>query len=305
MVKIGIIGMSEGNAHPYSWSSIVNGQFDSSEICKAGYPAVANYLEINRDTLGIDGATVSHVWCQEKAISLSIARSAGIPHVVKDIEDLLEKVDAVILARDDPEFHVEMAKPFVKAGIPLFIDKPLAVSHDDYEWFAHQVEAGKFIMSCSSMRYAPECRTIKAELPQLGDIKLVTVVGKKDWTKYGVHMVEALFTILDDPEPESVQYVGEPDRDVVLVKFRSGIVASVHLFKDIAPTFQLTFFGKSDWRIVDIRNSYAMFRDTISEFVRSVNQGSPRIPFNKTAQIIRVVIGALESKAQCGIKINL
>ncbi len=45
MIKIGIIGMSPGNAHPYSWSAIINGCFDGNEISKVGYPAVSHYLK--------------------------------------------------------------------------------------------------------------------------------------------------------------------------------------------------------------------------------------------------------------------
>ena len=103
MIKIGIIGMSPGNAHPYSWSSIINGKFDGKEIIKAGYPAVTAYLEANRDTLGISGARVTTVWTQSEDISKSIAKTAGIENIVTNPEEMASLVDAVILARDDPE----------------------------------------------------------------------------------------------------------------------------------------------------------------------------------------------------------
>lgn len=59
MIKLGMIGMSEGNSHPYSWSSIINGVFNADEKTRVGYPAVAAYLNANKDTLGI-GACKSH-----------------------------------------------------------------------------------------------------------------------------------------------------------------------------------------------------------------------------------------------------
>ena len=52
MLEIGIIGMSPGNAHPYSWSSIINGAFDAGEINSIGYPAVANYLKLTKTRSG-------------------------------------------------------------------------------------------------------------------------------------------------------------------------------------------------------------------------------------------------------------
>ena len=163
--------MSAGNAHPYSWSSIINGKYDGEEISRLGYPAVAAYLNANQDTLGLPNARVTHVWTQNAGISKSIAASSGIEQVVNNAADIIGQIDAVILARDDAEFHREMAEPFIEAGIPVFIDKPLAISQADLQWFEEQHEAGKFIMSCSSMRYANECRIVKQELASLDKLE--------------------------------------------------------------------------------------------------------------------------------------
>ncbi len=305
MINIGMIGMSEGNAHPYSWSSIINGQYDAAAIARAGYPAVAAYLQANQDTLGIPGARVTHVWCQDREIAEGIAGSSVIEHVVDGLEQLVGQVDAVILGRDDPEHHVAMAKPFIDAGIPIFIDKPLAYSREDLAWFAAQHRQGKFIMSCSSMRYANECRIAKQELASLGKIELVTAVGKKDWKKYGIHLLEAVFAVLDDPQPASVHHVGQLDREVVHVRLVDGADITLHLFNPISGTFQLTFFGQHGWKVVDIRNSYSMFRDNLVEFVRSVQEGKPRLDFGKTHQLMQVVIAANESRLQGGKRITL
>lgn len=292
--------MSPGNAHPYSWSAIINGTFDADEITKVGYPAVASYLAANQDTLGIPSARVTHIWSQDPAISESISRSVGVANVVDTLEDMVGKVDAVLLARDDPENHKEMARPFIEAGIPIFIDKPLAYSREDLHWFSEQNAKGKFIMSCSSMRYASECRAARQDLQLLGKLELVTAVGKKDWKKYGVHLLEAAFGILDDPEPLSVRHIGEPDKEIVQLRLKSGLELTFHLFTNITGTFQLSLFGQQGWKLVDIKNSYAMFRDNIIEFVRSVEEGKPRLAFEKTENIIRIIIAARESMEQGG-----
>jgi len=305
MIRIGIIGMSPGNAHPYSWSSIINGTFSAEEITRVGYPAVAAYLQANRDTLGIPSAQVTHVWAQEREIAESIARSAAIEHVVDDLGEMCGKVEAVILARDDPESHKQMAAIFIDAGIPVFIDKPLAYSTNDLDYFSQKVAEGKFIMSCSSMRYANECRIIRQELETLGKIELVTAVGKKDWKKYGIHLLEAIYALLDDPETESVQHIGALDREIVSIKLKGGTDLTVHLYNHICGTFQISVFGESGWRIADIKNSYSMFRDNMIEFVRSVEEGSPRLSFNKTENLIRTLIAAKESFESSGVRIDL
>ncbi|MEJ7826740.1 MAG: Gfo/Idh/MocA family oxidoreductase [Segetibacter sp.] len=300
MIKIGIVGMSAGNAHPYSWSSIINGKFDSNEIDNAGYPAVSAYLQANIDTLGINAAKVTHVWTQDIQVSRSIAKSSEIDHSVENLEDMIGNVDAVMLSRDDPENHVAMAKPFIDAGIPIFIDKPLAGTTDDLSYFSNEVAKGKFIMSCSSQRYSHECRTVKQELASLGKLELITAIGKKDWIKYGVHLLEGIFALVDDPKPISVIHIGENQKDIVHIHFENGLQAVVHIFIAIAPTFQISVFGQKGWRLIEIRNSYSQFRDTIIEFIRSVEEGKPRLSFSKTENIIRTLIAAKESLEQGG-----
>ena len=56
-------------------------------------------------------------------------------HVVDAPEDVIGKVDAVIIATDRGDEHVWRAKPFVEAGLPVFVDKPLADNQDDLQQF--------------------------------------------------------------------------------------------------------------------------------------------------------------------------
>jgi len=305
MLRIGMIGMSPGNAHPYSWSAIINGRFDAGEINRIGYPAVSAYLEANRDTLGIHGARVTSVWAQEKEIAESIAKTTAIPDIAGSLEEMSATTDAVILARDDAENHVAMAKPFIDAGTPIFIDKPIALNQEDLAYFSEAYARGKLIMSCSSMRYANEARIVKQELASLGKPELAVAVGKKDWPKYGVHLLEALFSLLDDPTPVAVKHIGKTNKDIVHVEFENGFQATLHLFMDISPTFQLSVFGQNGWRLIDIKNSYSMFRDNIIEFIRSVQEGKVRLPFRKTERIIRTLIGASESLKMGGKTVML
>lgn len=297
--------MSPGNAHPYSWSAIINGYYDGEEIIRVGYPGITNYLNANQDTLGIEGAQVTHVWTQDKAISESISNSVKVENIVNNLEDMVGQVDAVILARDDSKEHVEMASPFIEADIPIFIDKPLATTYEDLAYFTEQQAKGKFIMSCSSMRYANECRSLKTDITTLGKIELVTAVGKKDWLKYGIHMLEALFALLDDPKPVLVQHIGEDQKDIVFLEFENGIKVTVHLFMDIALTFQISVFGQKGWELIEIKNSYSMFRDNIIEFIRSVQEGKPRLSFDKTERLMKTLIGGQESLMKGGKIIRL
>ena len=118
-------------------------------------------------------------------------------------------------------------------------------------------------------------------------------------------MVEGLFSVLDDPRPVAVKSVGESGKEIVTLEFEDGLKATLHLFMDIAPTFQISLFGQNGWRLIDIKNSYSMFRDNIIEFVRSVEEGASRISFDKTEAIILTLLAAAESSRKGGETITL
>ena len=48
MIKLGIIGFSKNNGHPYSFSAIVNG-FNEVYFKKVGYPQILNYLKKKKE----------------------------------------------------------------------------------------------------------------------------------------------------------------------------------------------------------------------------------------------------------------
>ena len=120
-IKLGIIGMSEGNGHPYSWSAICNG-FESNYMQKCPFPVIPEYLSKEKypDNF-IKDAEVTHIWTQKREYSEHIAKAAKISNIVDNAIDMIGEVDGVLLARDDAENHYEMCKPFVEAGIMIYI----------------------------------------------------------------------------------------------------------------------------------------------------------------------------------------
>ncbi|MCS7180732.1 MAG: Gfo/Idh/MocA family oxidoreductase, partial [bacterium] len=74
--------------------------------------------------------------------------------MVNSIENLLDKVDAVLLESVDGRRHLKEAEPVIKSKKPLFIDKPLA---ENYHNAARIYElANKYncpVFSSSSLRF--------------------------------------------------------------------------------------------------------------------------------------------------------
>ena len=98
---LGVIGMSDGNGHPYSWSAICNG-YSPIEMATCGFPVISEYLSKRAwPEARLPNVEVSHVWTQDPVISRKIARSALIPNIVEMPEKMIGEVDGILLARDD------------------------------------------------------------------------------------------------------------------------------------------------------------------------------------------------------------
>ena len=62
-LKLAMLGMTEGNGHPYSWSIIVNGSYDADALARCPYAVIRDYIAKQPpETLGIAGTQVTHVW---------------------------------------------------------------------------------------------------------------------------------------------------------------------------------------------------------------------------------------------------
>ena len=99
--RLGIIGLSPGNGHPYSWAAIFNG-FNKEEMAKCPFPVIPEYLnKQDPATMRIEEGKVTHIWTQDPDVSKQVARASLIENVAEKAEDFIGRVDAVLLARDD------------------------------------------------------------------------------------------------------------------------------------------------------------------------------------------------------------
>ena len=301
VIRLGVIGyMGPENAHPYSWSAIVNGTYNADVMPLYANKRIATYLDANRDSLGIDGAQVTHVWTQDRVISERIVAASRVPHIAHEPHGMVDAVDAVLIARDDPESHAALAQPFLEAGMPVLIDKPLAATESDLAFFVEQNRAGRLIMSSSSMRYAAEVRVLKEAAATLGPVRLAVAVGVKDWVSYGVHVLEAICTVLDDPRALRVRHGAFGYGEVVEIEFDGGTIATIHQLRNTALTMQLQIYGKCGSRSAELDGLFAAHRGLLRQFIRSVAEGKSRLPFEVTRNVIGILLAGLRSKDRQG-----
>jgi hypothetical protein len=270
-IRLGIIGLSEGNGHPYSWSAIFNG-YDPAVMKDCPFPVIPKYLakqQFPEDS--IKEGCVTHIWTQDKSVSKHVAEAANIENIVDNYTDLIGHVDAVLLARDDAELHYEMSAPFLKAGLPIYIDKPLAPNLNTAEKiYALQKYDGQ-IFTCSALSYAKEFKLDEENLNQLGNIKYIDACVMKSWEKYGIHIVEPVLKLIGDQgKLLDVQNLGSGGRNIVVVTWQSGLQATFSVLGDATCPIAIRIFGANGFLSQVFQDTFYAFKKALKTFVNII-----------------------------------
>jgi hypothetical protein len=307
-IRLAMIGSTPGNGHPYSWSAMFNGynrEAMTKECPFAGIPVYLNKQPV--DTLTIPGAKVTHICCVGNGgfTAEHVAHCSLIPHVVKQPTDVIGQVDAVVIATDIGGEHVARARPFVEAGVPVFIDKPLTDNAADLKVFRDWVAAGRAIMSSSSMRYTKEFLPYRLSTRELGELRFVSITTPKSWETYGIHALEGMYPILG-PGFLSARNTGTPDRNVVHLKHRSGadvvIVANTDMYGGFG---LLQLVGTAGHANVATGDTFFSFKSQLEAFIGYLRTGQRPFPFDETVELMQLLIAALRSREQGGREVLL
>jgi hypothetical protein len=289
-LRLGIVGMSDGNGHPYSWSAICNG-YDKNYMGSCPFPIIPEYLSKQKypDDFLSEFAEVTHIWTQQLSISNHIAKSSKIDFVVNEMEDLIGQVDAILLARDDGENHLRMALPFLRAGLPIFIDKPLALTVKDANSLLESQLYDGQLFSCSSLRYADELIFSKEDHEQMEEIIYIEATVPKSWEKYAIHLLEPI--ISSTPERgKLIKVDAQKFGDIVKADIKwEYLNATVRTYGKYDMPLQITYFTKNGKFVKQLSNTFLAFKKSITTFINQVEEKRSLIPRAETLEIIKII----------------
>jgi len=135
MFRVGIIGSE--NSHAKAFTEIFNasGKYDDIKV-------VAIYGD-------------------DEEASKKISEAYGVPMMKP--EEMLGKVDAIMVTSRNGKFHPGYARPFIEAGLPAFLDKPIAnCGKEAEEIIALAREKGAPVMGGSSTKAVKDTLEMKA-----------------------------------------------------------------------------------------------------------------------------------------------
>lgn len=289
--KLGIIGISEGNGHPYSWSAIFNG-YNIVHLQECPYTTIVTYLqEKSFPADAIAEAEVRYVWTQDISASQKIAMMCDIPHIAYEYKDMIGNIDALLLARDDSENHYTFAKPFLEAGIPVYIDKPLAVSKNDaYRLLQLQTYENQ-IFTCSALRYAQELKLTENDIASIGQIKYIEASIPKGWDKYAIHVIEPVSQLpgVNIEGATVISKIAHEGINQVSFLLNSGILLNVTSFGDLPSEISICVKGTKGEKKMVFKNSFNAFKSSLQAFIKGIDSAEMTISRSDTLNIINLI----------------
>lgn len=184
--------------------------------------------------------SLTHVWGETDTFAQKAAEGGHIPNIVKDPSEMLGKIDALIVDHRHAQYHLAAATPFVKAGIPTFIDKPFCYRVEEGKAFLELARAHKTpVTSFSTVAHTAATYDIKQQVSEMKDINHVICHGPVDLGSpyggiffYGIHLVQPLMFVFGD-EIARVKITRDGIKGSAALVFKNGLYATL-IFKNKA-----------------------------------------------------------------------
>ena len=247
----------------------------------------------------IDGARVVKVWDPDRTWAERLADVCEIPEVCDTPEACSEGVDGVVVVDDGSGEQCQYAIHPLKQGIPTFCDKPLAMTAKRAQEMANLVrETGTPFMSASSLRFVPDIVKLKNEVADLGDVHIATAACGNELVYYGIHALSMYYAVFGGGAVSCVN-VGQPDRNIVRVRFENGrdLVVLVAEGQYMCGGFQISVYGSRGWRTVDpdLEDLYCYLQE---QFIQMVRTGEEPVPVEEEVELIAALEAGKRSLAE-------
>lgn len=282
--KIGIIGLD--TSHSTAFTKALNDPGASPEF--GGYRVVAAYPKGSNDIKSSSDRIPGYT---------DEVKKQGV-EIVSSIEELLGKVDVVLLETNDGRLHLEQALPVLKAGKLLFIDKPIAASlADAIAIFDAAKHYNVPVFSSSSLRYITGVKEIAEGA--IGNVLGVDAYSPASIEKthpdlfwYGVHGVEILFTVMGTG-CKSVVRIQTEDTDFVVGTWQDNRIGTFRGTRSGKAGYGGTVFGTKGTTTLGNFNGYNPLLIKIIEFFKT---GIAPVRPEETLEILAFMEAADESK---------
>jgi hypothetical protein len=228
--------------------------------------------------------------------------------IVDSIDELLKKVDVVLLESVDGRPHLRQLIPVLKAGKLCFIDKPVAGSlADALQIYALARRYKVPVFSSSSLRFSAGIAAMR-DHPKVGKVLGCSAYGPCPLEKhhpdlfwYGIHGVETLFTIMGSG-CKSVTRSHSTGTDLVTGVWSDGRIGTFRGIRQGRPAYGAVVFGSKG---IQPSGGYGGYEPLLVEICKFFKTGKPPVSAEETIEIFAFMEAADESKRQGGAPVTL
>lgn len=290
MIKIGIIGSD--NSHAIAFSKITN-------------------LPEGVDGLRVEDAKVVAIWGFDRRRTEEVANIGNIPEIVSYPEDMIGRVDAVMVVLRDGALHYKFSKPFIEAGIPTFIDKPFETSIDNAKRIIELAEkSNALVTSFSTLRYDEPIERLKKDLSTKEPLTAGFICGPADTTSeyqgiffYGVHTVELCQEIFGSGI-ERVLAVNHYNNIAVTLTYSNEKIVELLMLGNAVYTFSISAFGRNGWSYWDGKQSPSPYYYGLLKFIEMIKRSAPVIEYDKLLEVV-ATLKAIEISYLSGVDVYI
>ena len=290
--RIGMVGLDTGHCMAFTRSINASDTRDKYR----GYKVTAAYPK---------GTDLIREWKDQIPQITHEMKEAGV-EIIDSMDELLEKVDVVMITCIDGNKHLELATPVIKAKKSLFIDKPFAASYKDA---CAIVELAKKyqtpLFSSSSLRYMDGIENITETVGKITGANIFSPAhiepNHPDLFWYSIHGIEILYTIMGTG-CKSVKRIFTPETDYVVGVWDDNRIGAYRGLRKEKTGYSATVFGEKAIKVLDKYSGYIPLLVKITEFY-----DTKMVPFpvEQTLEIIAFMEAAEESKKKGGITIDM
>jgi hypothetical protein len=234
--------------------------------------------------------------------------------LVEKPEDMIGKVDGMLIESQEGGAHWASARPFLEAGIPCYIDKPFACSVADARKIVELAAKKNVpIFSSSSLRYAPELVeyvAAKKHGPIIGCLAYGPAPLFEKNPKlnpglyhYGIHAVEILYTLMG-PGCQRVTCTHEKDVDVATGQWKDGRVATVRGIRRGQSDYGALAFTEKGVHPVPIGTAY-IYPELLKKIVEMFETKKSPLNIAVTQEIIAFIEAANASGINHGAGVKI
>jgi predicted dehydrogenase len=292
-VRVGMIGLD--TSHSVEFTRLLNAPEPDPAL--AGFRVVAAYPYGSR-TIESSARRIPEYTGTVKGLGVEI---------VPSIEELLRRVDVVLLETNDGRPHREQALAAFRAGKPVFIDKPIAASLEDaVAIFDAAKRYGVPVFSASSLRYAKGAQAVRsgaigAVLGADAFSPATLEPTHPDLYWYGIHGVELLYTAMGTGCEEVTRFHTD-GTDVVVGRWSDGRLGTFRGTRQGKHEYGGTAFGTTGNAQL---GPYDGYRPLLVEIVKFFRTGVAPVSPEETLEIYAFMSAADESRERGGGPVKL